>query len=1410
MSRHPSFVFLIAFVISASAFAPAAGAATVLPLERQVREQFPSLVLDSHTRLEPVQELVAGRLASGMRARGALRVFYPSSYDEAFVVELGEQRVVLRAVGAHFAQAATSTGKLFYTRPHDGVDVIEVPSAGRSEELLVLHDERAPRVFEYEIVEMRGVAGLMMQDGAIRFFPDHVAVPTVTERAGGRFTALQASLQIDRPWVIDTKGRRSESAAHWTIVGGQGQPQTIRLTIDSDALAYPLVVDPSFSATGSMTTARNAHTATVLPSGKVLIAGGFSDSDDLSSAELYDAASGTFTATNGPLITARVYHTATLLPNGKVLIAGGQNGSDVLNTAELYDAVTDTFTATSLPMTSARQYHTATLLQNGKVLIAGGQNNSGALNTAELYDAASGTFTATNGPLITARVYHTATLLPNGKVLIAGGMSGSDYTNMAEMYDPTNGTFTATTTAMISARGYHTATLLPDGKVLIAGGFDGSAILNKAELYDPAAGANGTFTATNGPMITTRAQHSATLLPNGKVLIAAGSETGVAANTAELYDPASGTFTATTTAMISARRYHTATLLPNGKVMAAGGRDALSVSVNTAELYDETLGTFAATSGLMTLFRESHTATLLANGRVLIAGSGTNTAELYDPASGTFTATSAPMTSPRYGPEATLLANGKVLITGGIGGTGAVNTAELYDPASGTFTATSAPMTSPRHGHKATLLANGEVLISGGDSGTGSVNTAELDGPASGTFTATSAPMTTVRAEHTATLLPSGKVLITGGIGASSPLNMAELYDVASGTFTATSAPMTTVRDSHTATLLPNGKVLIAGGHIPSTSSELYDPAGGTFTVLSAGLTIRYFHTATLLPNGKVLIAGGQSGFSYVSTAELYDPAGVLGAAATSAPMTSARKYHTATLLPNGKVLIAGGFNGATLNTAELYDTGVGYSDARRPVLSSITTQLCQPANLALSGSRFMSDSEGSGGSTNSSAANAPLLRLQRVDNEQLQFAPTQIFSASSFFSATLSNLSSGRYRAAIVSSAVPSIEQIIDVGTTPLLGTYSTASLNLSDSTTLAASSLPADYHGSFYPQTATASSGFTGTLRIADASGAVTVTNAGPLGDFTVTIASSTGCGSAMTTFTLKVIGPPSSVTATGGTPQSAQLNTAFATALQVTVTDSVGHPLNNVAVNFTVPATGASAVFPSGAFAFTNASGIAAIIPTANGTLGSYDVTAIVGEYNATFALTNTAALPPTNVAAIAASATSVTITWNGTVASTYEVLRVAAGNVLSTIGSSDSGSLTDMTASPNTAYLYKVRRILPSVSDYSSPDLATTVIFADARLTSNETAVKTAHITDLRTAVDAVRALAGLGAGAYTDPTIGAGITPIKASHVGGLRKPLDDAVKTLNLPEVIYTTPVPLAGTTTISAAHINDLRQGVK
>ena len=326
-----------------------------------------------------------------------------------------------------------------------------------------------------------------------------------------------------------------------------------------------------------------------------------------------------------------------------------------------------------------RSDHTATLLLSGKVLIVGGHGNynSEILASAELYDPDAGSFTATGSPA-KGRYWHTATLLPSGKVLIAGGVmpyGAAGAGTSAELYDPDTGTFTATGSMAPPGRASHTATLLPNGKVLVAGGNFGGA---PEELFDPAA---GTFTAT-GWLKYTRADHTATLLPSGKVLLAGGHGNGTLAST-ELYDPTAGTFTATGS-LATERNSHTATLLSTGKVLIAGGWP--NIALGSAEMYEPAAGTFTPAASLAT-GRGYHTATPMPGGKVLVVGGyGPGPiipagAELYDPAEGTFAA-AGNLAKGRYRHTATLLQSGKVLVVGGCEGDGTVSlaSAELYEP----------------------------------------------------------------------------------------------------------------------------------------------------------------------------------------------------------------------------------------------------------------------------------------------------------------------------------------------------------------------------------------------------------------------------------------------------------------------------------------------------------------------------------------------------------------------------------------------------------------------------------------------------------------------------------------------------------------------------------------------------------
>lgn len=321
------------------------------------------------------------------------------------------------------------------------------------------------------------------------------------------------------------------------------------------------------TAAASMSVARSGHTATLLPSGDVLIAGGMNGNDNyFADCEVYSPASNRFTAA-AAMSTRRIGHTATLLADGKVLIAGGYNG-EYLTSAELYDPTTRRFTPTGR-LTLPRSEHTAVLLGNGKVLLAGGVGTDYSfLASAEIYDPATGLFTPT-GSLTTPREGHTATLLKSGKVLVTGGHKDrrermTVYAS-AEVYDPARGVFTATGDLTIP-RHKHAAALLPDGSVLIVGGSDQRdwrGQYDSAELYDPAG---GTFKAI-GHMQQARYKIVNAIAPlkDGRVLIAGGAER------AEVYDPATRTFRAVGGQFDTARFFASATLLKDGRVLITGG-----------------------------------------------------------------------------------------------------------------------------------------------------------------------------------------------------------------------------------------------------------------------------------------------------------------------------------------------------------------------------------------------------------------------------------------------------------------------------------------------------------------------------------------------------------------------------------------------------------------------------------------------------------------------------------------------------------------------------------------------------------------------------------------------------------------------------------------------------------------------
>ena len=352
---------------------------------------------------------------------------------------------------------------------------------------------------------------------------------------------------------------------------------------------------------------------------------------------------------------------------------------------------------------TGREEHTATLLQDGIVLVTGGTDGRNkVLASAELYNPKTNRWTPA-GTMMSTRLDHTATLLPNGKVLVVGGLDAffpSNSLASAELYDPITRVWSPAA-FMTIGRARHTATLLLDGRVLVVGGLsvtlrDGGMFPNQsvaAEIYDPAVDR----WSRTGPMSQYRLDQTATLLHDGKVLVAGGQNT--ASRSAEIYDPKQNRWL-TVASMTNGREGHTATLLPNGEVLLIGGQGPQTdpaypygvIPIATSDVYAPGTDRWSPVAR-MSDPRIEQTSTLLRNGTVLVVGNavpGTSRAEVYDPTRNLWSNISDPMD--RYHHTATQLPDGRVLVVGGYG-IESLASALFYDP-SATAPARRAP-TSP-------------------------------------------------------------------------------------------------------------------------------------------------------------------------------------------------------------------------------------------------------------------------------------------------------------------------------------------------------------------------------------------------------------------------------------------------------------------------------------------------------------------------------------------------------------------------------------------------------------------------------------------------------------------------------------------------------------------------------------------
>jgi hypothetical protein len=706
----------------------------------------------------------------------------------------------------------------------------------------------------------------------------------------------------------------------------------------------------------AVTPARDLHTSTLLPDGRILIAGGrTSDGKAIANAVLYDPNSGTVEAA-ADMSTARWNHTATLLGDGTLLIAGGENESGPIAAPEIFKPDVPAFVATTGPMISARAAHRATLLVDATVLLTGGTTNGGeVLATAALYQPSTGTF---SGPIaMTAkRRDHAVALYGSGtawSVLVAGGNDGTSALATAENYSVEAGTFTAVAGSMLAARELHTATVVSStGAILIAGGrsADGVPSTPGAEQY-----ASGSFVAAG--TMTPRWSAAATALQNGGILVTGGATaTDDAVTTVESFDPSTTTFLARVP-LDAPRAGQTATLLPTGEVALACGVDASGVPLDSVSLYDSTAFTFVVT-GSLPVASYAAGGSLLENGYLLVSGGFQNlqvtapvrVSSLYDPATAIFTATGS-MSTARAWHTSTLIDGGSVLVTGGFMTPYTADVQQILDmlqnllvligSLSGLIMVIDNDATDAQQQSAAIQNALQNLSLSGCICAAAYYH----EGPGNSPCPACGSDLVT---PSDGELLPPGRQKRANAH--AGPDAAADEILQALNTWTQFPFPVQSADSGDNQNPLWQQYTwsLSAWDFVENSISgplnQLNNDLQEILNQITGTKGVNALIQQIIALINQIIAAVQQLGAMSLATAEIYDPS-TTAFAATNEPMIYIRAVHRASVLQDGRVLITGGMgylnDGSTsptwqtLATAELFDPGAGAFVATAGLMAS-------------------------------------------------------------------------------------------------------------------------------------------------------------------------------------------------------------------------------------------------------------------------------------------------------------------------------------------------------------------------------------------------------------------------------------------------------------------------------------------
>ena len=882
----------------------------------------------------------------------------------------------------------------------------------------------------------------------------------------------------------------------------------------------------------------------------------------------------------------RYEHTA-VWTGSEMIVWGGQVSGSLFNTGGRYNPATDTWTITSLTgAPTARTQHTAIWTGSEMIVWGGLDNTFTPVNTGGRYNPASDSWTATNtvgAPA--ARNSHTAVW--TGSEMIVWGGFDSAFTGVASggRYNPVSNTWTATSlTGAPAGRRRHTA-VWTGNEMIVWGGQDSSfSNLNTGGRYTPAT---NSWTATNGAGVPTARNDQTAVWTGSEMIVWGGQDSGVF-DTGGRYNPGTNSWVAINTTGAPTARHRQTAVWTGGEMIVWGGRHPSLGHFNTGGRYNPAGDSWVATNITgAPAAREIHK-TIWTGSEMIVWGGQTsggiylNTGGRYDPASDSWIATSgSTLDTPTARNEHTAVWTGsEMIVWGGQGSSSVFNTGGRYNPTTGGWTPTNttgAP--AARHRHTAVWtgsemivwggLNNGvvlntggrynpgtnswvgaslasaptardehtavwtgsEMIVWGGDDSISIFNTGGRYNPASDSWIATNtvgAPA--ARLDHTAVWTGS-EMIVWGGQESSGVSNTGSRYNPGADTWTATSLiGVPTARTQHTA-VWTGSEMIIWGGS--SNTGGRYNPASDSWIAIGTvgAPAARTQHTVVWTGSEMIVWGGVDGGFSFLNTGGRYNPASNNWTATSLTDAPAARRRHTAVWTGNEMIVWGGDDASNNLNTGGRYFAQAGAVNTPPTIAGTALTR-----------------------TAGSPAADSQIAAVDDAEDPKASLTVTVNGGASATVNGVavsgLSVNSSGQVTASVGASCTATTaaftlrvtdsgglfdEATLDVtvipNPPPSLGTYPATSVTAGGGATVTPNAAPSD-NGSVASLTASAP-GFSGTLVGNTATGAITITNANPVGSYTVTVTATDNCGATSTaTFALTVTAANAPPTITGAT--------------------------------------------------------------------------------------------------------------------------------------------------------------------------------------------------------------------------------------------------------------------------------------